>query len=240
MVAALSAVIAGCWIYLLAGAGLAGHGMTEAAMSPAAWSAGYALLVLVMWWVMMVGMMLPSAAPMILLFTRVNRRARERGGPSVAPGFFVTGYALAWGGFSVGAVALQWGLERSGLLSAMMTVSSGALGGALLVSAGLYQLSPMKRRCLSHCRSPLDYLAHRWQSGTRGALRMGLGHGAYCLGCCWALMGLLFYGGVMNLVWIAGLALYVLLEKTVPAGHGIGRGLGWVLVAWGVVVIVGP
>jgi predicted metal-binding membrane protein len=213
--------------------------MAMAVMQPVAWSAGYAVLMVFMWWIMMVAMMLPSAAPMILLYAAVNRKARERGAPFVPTGVFALGYLAAWGVFSLLAVALQWGLERTALLSSMMVGTSIVLGGLLLIAAGAWQLTPLKHACLKHCRSPLHFLSHHWRKGRWGAFRMGAEHGAFCLGCCWFLMGLLFYGGVMNLYWIVGLAAFVLLEKTAPAGHWIGSAAGVGLIAWGGLVLLG-
>jgi predicted metal-binding membrane protein len=207
--------------------------MTMAAMTPAAWTLGYAVLMLFMWWIMMVAMMLPSAAPMILLFAMINRKQREKGAPYVPTGIFAAGYVLVWGGFSLVAVAAQWGLERTGLLSSTMASTSVMLGAGLLIAAGVYQLTPLKRACLRHCRSPIFFISHHWRPGGLGALRMGIEHGVFCTGCCWFLMALLFYGGIMNLYWIAGLALFVLLEKTIPAGHWFGRLTGILLIAWG-------
>ena len=251
----LAAVVVVAWAYILTGAGMgmsafdmtamssasgtpAMAGMAMGAATPAVWSPGYALLMFFMWWIMMVAMMLPSAAPMVLLFAAVNRKQRERGAIYVPTGIFALGYLVVWGAFSLAATALQWGLERTGLLSSMMTSTSTLLGGTVLVAAGLWQLTPLKHACLRHCRSPLHFLSHNWRKGRFGALCMGLEHGAFCLGCCWFLMGLLFYGGVMNLYWIAGLAAYVLLEKIVPAGHWLGYATGAVLVVWGGVLLV--
>jgi predicted metal-binding membrane protein len=186
-----------------------------------------------MWWIMMVAMMLPSAAPMILLFARFNRSQRDKGAPYVPTGVFALGYLLVWAGFSVVAVTAQWALERSGLLSGMMASTSVTLGGVLLIAAGVYQLTPLKYACLRHCRSPLFFISHHWKPGEWGALRRGLEHGAFCTGCCWFLMALLFYGGVMNLFWIMGLALFVLIEKVAPAGHWVGWIMGAGLIAWG-------
>ena len=204
-----------------------------AMMTPVAWMPGYAVLMFFMWWVMMVAMMLPSAAPMILLFATVNRKQRETGHPHVATTIFAVGYLAAWAGFSLVAVILQWGFARTGILSPMLVGTNVIFGGVLLLAAGIYQLTPIKHACLRHCRSPLAFLSTHWRRGARGALRMGLVHGAFCVGCCWFLMGLLFFGGVMNLYWIAGLALFVLLEKTVPAGHWIGYATGVTLLVWG-------
>ncbi len=257
VVTALTAVIALSWAYLLVGAGMGmsafemtrmsqlgiAKGMFEGdmagmtMMTPAVWTPRYAVLMLLMWWVMMVAMMLPSAAPMILLFATVNRKQRETGHPHVATSMFSVGYLAAWAGFSLVAVILQWGLERTGILSPMLIGTNMIFGGVLLLAAGVYQLTPIKHACLRHCRSPLAFLGTHWRRGTRGALSMGLVHGAFCVGCCWFLMGLLFFGGVMNLYWIAGLALFVLFEKTVPAGHWLGYATGVALLVWGVGVL---
>lgn len=254
VIAALVGVIAIAWIWLLLGASLGmsamsmtrGTGMPAVAdmpgmaakmMAPAVWTPGYALLMFAMWWVMMAAMMLPSAAPMLLLFARVNRTERARERPYVPTGIFGAGYLAAWGGFSALAAGLQWELERLGLLSPMMTTTSYRLGGAILIAAGLWQLTPVKSACLRHCRSPLSFIAHGWRPGWLGAFLMGLEHGAYCLGCCWFLMGLLFFGGVMNLFWIGGVAAFVLLEKTIPMGHWLARIAGVGVTAWGVLML---
>jgi len=262
VVAGLVAVSVLAWAYILAGAGMGMSAFEMTRMSgggapmpmdkggmagmsgmatmtmPAVWTPGYALLMLVMWWVMMVAMMLPSAAPMILLFAMVNRKSGEKGGPVVPATLFAGAYLVAWGGFSVMAVALQWGLERAELLSPMMASRNAAFGGTLLVLAGVYQLSPLKHACLRHCRGPIGFITQHWRPGRWGAFRMGVHHGLYCLGCCWTLMALLFFGGVMNLYWIAGLALFVLLEKTVPPGHWLASLSGLGLVAWGGTLLV--
>jgi predicted metal-binding membrane protein len=266
VIAALVVVIAASWAYLLAGAGMGmsalemtamtppgdgadapaqgtvsgdGLGGMAMAMTPTVWTPGYALLMVSMWWVMMVAMMLPSAAPMVLLFALFNRRQREKGAAHVATSAFAWGYVLVWGGFSSMATALQWGLERTGVLSSMMASTSIVLGAVLLIAAGLYQLTPLKQACLHHCRSPIAFISQRWRPGASGALRMGVEHGAFCVGCCWFLMGLLFYGGVMNLYWIIGLALFVLLEKTIPAGPWVGRITGGALIVWGSLLLLG-
>jgi predicted metal-binding membrane protein len=171
---------------------------------------------------------------MILLFARFNRHQRDKGAPYVPTGVFALGYVLVWAAFSQVAVAAQWSLESSGLLSSMMASTSVTVGASLLIAAGLYQLTPLKYACLQHCRSPLVFISQHWRPGEWGALRMGLEHGAFCTGCCWFLMALLFYGGVMNLFWIIGLALLVLLEKLAPAGHWVGWVVGVGLIAWGV------
>jgi predicted metal-binding membrane protein len=231
----LAAVIALSWSYILMGAGMDMAAMTMPGMGTPAWSIAHALLMLIMWWMMMVAMMLPSAAPMILLFSALNGK---NDGRPMAVTAFVTAYVAVWGGFSLLATATQWGLEQAFALSPQMRATSGVVGGALLIAVGLWQLTPLKHACLRRCRSPIHVLAHGWRLGIRGAFRMGLRHGSFCLGCCWALMALLFYGGVMNLLWIVGLATYVLIEKMVPAGHWIGRGAGLLLVGWGGAVVI--
>ncbi len=241
LVAGLVAVLVMAWGWLVAGAGMemsavemtAMAGMDGWLMRPAVWTLAYAALIFAMWWVMMVAMMLPSAAPMLLLFARINRKDKEAGAPLVPIALFATGYLLVWGGFCAVATALQWGLESARLLSPMLVTTNKWLGAGILIAAGLSQFTPLKAICLRHCRTPLGFLLGSWRSSRLGALRMGLEHGAFCLGCCWFLMALLFFGGVMNLYWIAGLAVFVLLEKTIPLGHWLGRVAGVVLVAWG-------
>ncbi|MPZ44379.1 MAG: DUF2182 domain-containing protein [Betaproteobacteria bacterium] len=246
LVAGLVSIVALAWGWLLAGAGMEMSpvamtgmaGMDGWLMQPAVWTPAYALLIFAMWWVMMVAMMLPSAVPMLLLFARVNRKDKAAGAPLLPTALFATGYLLVWGSFGAVATALQWGLESARLLSPMLETTSHWLGAGLLIAAGLWQLTPLKAMCLRHCRTPLGFLIGKWRAGRLGALRMGLEHGAYCLGCCWFLMALLFFGGVMNLYWIAGLALYVLLEKTIARGHWLGRIAGIVLVAWGLALAI--
>jgi predicted metal-binding membrane protein len=197
------------------------------------WSATDAALTFVMWAVMMVGMMLPSALPMSLLFASVTRKAAARGSAVVPAFVFASGYVAAWTLFSGGATALQWQLERAALLSPMLASASPLFGGALLALAGLYQLSPWKNACLDHCRAPAGFFASHWRPGRWGALRMGFSHGLYCLGCCALLMGLLFFGGVMNLLWVAGLTAFVLVEKLAPHGASVARvsGIGLLVAA---------
>lgn len=233
----LGLVVLLSWFYILAGAGMNMDMAGGMAMGPVAWTPGYALLMLAMWWVMMVAMMLPSAAPMILLFATINRKQRSKGQPFTETVVFAAGYLLAWGGFSVVAVAMQWGLSKVGLLSPAMATTSATLGGILLLTAGVWQMTPLKHACLRHCRSPMHFVLHSWRQGRLGAVAMGLEHGGFCLGCCWVLMALLFYGGVMNLAWIAGLAFYVLAEKLLPASPRVGWIAGAGLIVWGGVVL---
>ena len=231
-----------------AGAHPAGMPMAGMDMAPpeAGWGPAHWALVVGMWWAMMVAMMTPAAAPTILLYARVLRHAAAAGGPlandiptaRARTGLFAGGYFLAWLGFSVVAATLQQALQQTGAMSATMGSRVGWLSGAVLVAAGLYQLSPWKNACLSRCRAPAGFLARHWRPGATGALRLGLLHGAWCIGCCWMLMALLFVGGVMNLAWIAALTLLVLAEKYLPGGRGLGRAAGVVLVGWGLVVLV--
>jgi predicted metal-binding membrane protein len=247
VVGALIVVIALSWIWILLGAGtgmpaidmVLGSSPDRMAsmMAPAMWTIGYAGIMFTMWWVMMAAMMLPSAAPILLLFARINRKEKATGRPFIPTGIFAAGYMAAWGAFSALATGLQWALERLGLLSPMMATTSHWLGGAILLAAGMWQLTPIKGVCLRHCRSPMGFLVQSWRPGRAGAFRMGLVHGSFCLGCCWFLMGLLFFGGIMNLFWIIGLAAFVLLEKTVPMGSWIGRIVGVGIAAWGALLL---
>lgn len=240
-----------CWAWLLAGSGT---GMSIAAMtswqlppplmsagSGGAWSGGYWIVMFLMWWIMMIAMMVPSAAPMILLYARVYRHGQAGGAdlsPVIPTAAFAAGYLLAWFLFSALATGLHFALERSGLVHRMMMWSTTrVLSGTFLVVAGLYQFSPWKDRCLRQCRSPASFLSAHWRKSRAGALRMGVLHGLYCVGCCWPLMLLLFVGGVMNLVWIAGLAVLVLLEKLHRFGHRVARGAGLLMVAGGVYLL---
>jgi predicted metal-binding membrane protein len=201
------------------------------------WGVLELVLLCVMWAVMMVAMMVPSAAPMILMYTIINRRRREQQQPYVPTAVFLGGYLLVWAGFSVLAMLAQWGLHSVALLSPMMVSTSPILGGLVLLAAGLFQWMPLKYACLTRCRSPLGFLMTDWREGHRGALIMGLRHGMYCVGCCWCLMALLFVAGVMNLLWVATIAAFVLMEKVIPRGDLVGRLAGGVLVVAGLVML---
>jgi predicted metal-binding membrane protein len=196
------------------------------------------VLLFVMWAVMMVAMMVPTAAPMILIFAKVNRQRRERQQPFVPTAVFLAGYLLVWSGFSLLATLAQWGLHSAALLSPMMVSTSAVLGGFLLVAAGIFQWTPLKYACLKHCRSPLSFLMTDWREGMGGALVMGLKHGSYCTGCCWFLMALLFVAGVMNLLWVVTIAAFVLIEKAVPRGDLVGRIAGVILVVAGLAMLM--
>ena len=233
--AGLAGAIALAWAYV---ALLALDGDVMAALMPMAlpWDAADAGLTFVMWAVMMVAMMLPSATPLILLLARVLRERRSGG---LALAAFVGGYLAIWTAFSAGATAAQWGLQQTMLLTPMAEAAGFRFAGVLLLVAGLYQLTPLKRACIRHCRGPLPFLMAWWRPGTAGAMLMGLRHGLWCLGCCWAVMGLLFVGGVMNLAWIAGLAVFVLIEKVAPKGDLAGRVAGALALVSGAALLIG-
>jgi predicted metal-binding membrane protein len=235
--AALAGLCLLAWAWLLLGAGVAAPGaaMEGMAMAPPAWSPGHFALTFAMWWTMMAAMMLPAAAPMVLLYARAAARP---GSPAPASGAFIAGYLLVWAAFSLLAAALQLWLDRAVLLAPQsMALTGHRLTGVLLIAAGLYQLSPAKGSCLRHCRNPTQFLSRHYRPGASGALRMGLIHGAWCLGCCWALMLLLFAGGVMNLAWIAALTLLVAAEKLLPAGRWISRLAGAACLGYGAVLL---
>ncbi len=196
------------------------------------WTSVDFLLMLLMWTVMMVAMMLPSVAPLILLFASVNRKRKEQHTPYVSTIFFTAGYFFVWTAFSLGATFLQWLLQYLSLLSPLMITSNKWIGGSILLLAGLFQFSNFKYKCLSHCRSPLEFIMHHWKEGKKGAFNMGVAHGWYCLGCCWILMLVLFATGIMNLFWVAAIALFVLIEKMVPRYYlQISRIAGIILIA---------
>jgi predicted metal-binding membrane protein len=246
---ALAAIVALAWTYVLWLANdmdMGGMDMTGFRMIPAGigimlpanepWRAIEFAYVFAMWAVMMVGMMAPSAAPMILMYARVGRQGRIAGKPLAATGWFAAGYILAWTCFSLAATLVQWGLEREALLDPRMQSASSTLGAVVLVAAGIYQWTPLKDVCLAQCQTPLGFLMRHggFRSDVPGCLALGLRHGAYCVGCCWVLMALLFVVGVMNVLWIALLALLVLLEKLTPWGRWVARAAGVACVAAGV------
>ena len=232
--AAIGLICALSWYYLLSLSNGMDSGMTAMEMGGMAMQAPWtwldAWLIFVMWAVMMAAMMLPGASPMILLYQRIAHQRMKR--PHLAVSLFAGGYLLVWTAFSVLATAAQWVLRDVGLVDDMMVSSSTRLSGALLIAAGIYQLSPWKRTCLKHCQAPFAFIMQHWRGGRSGAFAMGLHHGAYCLGCCWLVMALLFVGGVMNLLWIALLAIFVLLEKVLP-GIWLANSLGGILMATG-------
>jgi predicted metal-binding membrane protein len=217
----VAALAAFGWWYLVTRASMGGAADMVAMRTPP-----LAALV-VMWWLMMVAMMLPSAAPAILLYSRV--RETRSGEHAIAHTWvFLAGYLIVWLVFSIAAAVAQ-----SLLTGPSMALGSRFAQGAVLIAAGVYQLSPPKSSCVRQCRSPAEFLSRYWRSGSSGAVRLGVRHGLYCLGCCWLLMALLFVGGVMNLLWVVGLTLIVAIEKLVPRGDVIGRAAGVALIGWG-------
>ena len=226
VIASIAVLTLLAWGYLTGGAGMA----TGAIAKPT--------LVITMWWVMMIAMMLPSAAPAILLYGRVQRQSR--GAAAIGPSWlFLLGYLLAWLGFSLVAARAQLALVGSGWVDPMaLRATADHFAGAALIAAGAYQLSPWKNACLSQCRSPAAFISRHWRPGASGAVRLGLLHGATCIGCCWLLMVLLFVGGVMNLVWVAALAALVAIEKIARRGALFGRTVGAIMLVLGAVVLV--
>jgi len=218
----------------------AGQGLMMPASAP--WQPIEFAYVLAMWIVMMIGMMTPSVAPMILIYARVGRQAEISGQPFAASAWFAAGYLVAWTGFSLAATFAQWALQRAALLNPMMESASNVLGGVVLIAAGVYQWTPLKEVCLSYCQAPLTFIMRHggFRREASGALALGFRHGLYCIGCCWALMLLLFVGGVMNLLWIAALAALVLLEKLVPFGKLVSRVAGAAFIAMGAWLLLYP
>lgn len=202
-------------------------------MMDSGWGVPDIFLAFMMWAVMMVGMMSASATPLLLLFAQMHPQRPERGG-RLAVLMFGLGYIAIWLGFSLSATLVQWALHQAALLSSTMALANPRAGGAILIAAGAYQLTPAKGACLRHCQSPLGFLVSNWREGSRGALQMGLRHGTYCLGCCWALMAVLFAVGVMNLAWVGVLTAFVLLEKVGPKGARLARFGGIIMVAFGI------
>lgn len=252
--AALAIIVVAAWSYVLwlAGAisraaGMQGMSGMEiwpgGAMAPGfvPWSFAHALWAFAMWAIMMIGMMTPSAAPMVLLYAQVARQAQTLGRVFSAAGWFVGGYLSAWTSFAALATLAQAALEHAALLSPAMVSANRWFGGAVLVAVGLYQLTPPKQACLTHCRAPLRFVQQHggFRAGAWGSLRLGALHGLYCIGCCWALMALLFVGGVMNVVWIAAIAIFVLSEKLIPGGAVLARIAGLVAIAAGVKLMIG-
>ena len=209
----------------------------SAAITPMSrsWTPGDFAFMFAMWAIMMAGMMTPSAAPMILIYARVARQSALDGRPLAATGWFASGYLLSWTAFSVVAAFAQGVLNRVALLTPMMAVASNRVGGVVLIAAGVYQCTPLKDSCLKHCQSPFAFIQSHagFKRGFAGSLGLGLRHGFYCIGCCWALMALLFAEGVMNITWIAAIAMFVLIEKVLPAGRMIARFAGASLVVGG-------
>jgi predicted metal-binding membrane protein len=222
------------WLLLYWGATNMDSPAAQLTMPMSDWSVSNWVAVFTMWAVMMAAMMLPTAMPMVSIFATLNRK-RGEGGRTLA---FVAGYLALWTAF--GAAATAWALQANGLVSPMIVSMSPVLSGALLVIAGVFQFTPLKHACLRACRTPLGFLMTDWRDDQWGATRMGIRHGIYCLGCCWALMALLFVGGAMNLLWIAALTLLVAVENLAPKGDMIAKALGVLMIGAGVARLVFP
>ena len=246
--AGLAAMVVIAWVYVWdgAGMGMSAVDMTTLSLFPhrqpdmtgemdSTWP-----VVITMWWVMMIAMMTPSAAPLVLLYGVVLRRHAAPGKTAYLPSLLLlAGYLAVWLAFSVAAAALQKALQPAGLLSEMMLWSkSAALSATVLAAAGLYQFSNFKHACLAQCRSPVQFLTGHWRPGNFGSFVLGVHHGTYCVGCCWTLMALLFVGGVMNLIWIAALTLIVLVEKLLPSGAVFGKVSGILLIIWAIATLL--
>ncbi len=207
-------------------------------MAPPDWTPAYAVLAFLMWWIMMIAMMLPSATPVLLLYAALKRRNRDLTNSLTMTAVFLAGYLAVWALFSLAATILQWVLEDRGVVSGMLNVSNVALGGVILIAAALYQFTPVKQNCLALCKNPVQFVTRLRAPGLPGALGAGITHGAYCVGCCAVLMLLLFFGGIMNLFWIAGLSIYILLEKLLPQGRWVSYAAGAGLFVVGVNLLV--
>jgi predicted metal-binding membrane protein len=240
----LAAMVILAWLYLfhtktaMPGMDMTGMDMPGMVMLDLSkWGPATVLLLFVMWTVMMVAMMVPSATPMIFTFLSVNQRRKAADRPYVPTAIFVLGYLAVWTAFSATSTFAEWGLHQAAMLSTTMTATNTALNGGLLIAAGIFQWTPLKRACLKACRSPLSFLMSEWREGSGGAFVMGLRHGAYCAGCCWFLMALLFVAGVMNLLWVAVIALFVMAEKISPKGEFLARVAGVALMIAGAALL---
>ncbi len=202
------------------------------------WTATDFMLLFLMWVVMMIAMMTPSVAPLILIFAKVNRERRQQERPFVHTFYLMAGYFLVWTAFSLAATCLQWLLQQVSLLNPEMQTTNKILGGMILMVTGIFQFTPLKQTCLKYCRTPLGFILQNWKEGKQGALRMGIENGFYCVGCCWMLMVLLFVAGVMNLLWIALIALFVLVEKISPQIKWIPYAAGFVLILYGILLMI--
>lgn len=252
VIVALTTLTAVAWAYTVwLASNMAGDGMSMShsldmggMLKPdfRPWSVTDAVVTFVMWTVMMVGMMTPSVTPMILIYARVARQAAIQGKPLAASGFFAGGYLLAWTAFSLAATVSQGLLQWVGFLTPMLRTTNNHLGALVLITAGLYQWTPIKEACLKNCQSPLGFIQRHggFRQTPLGALSIGFQHGLYCIGCCWALMALLFVGGVMNIRWIAALTVFVLLEKVIPFGRIVPRLSGTALMLWGTWALLTP
>ena len=233
VIAGLITITAMAWAYLVYDA------RSKDCMKMMAWNFSTAWWMFAMWSVMMAAMMVPSVAPMALTFAMVNRTRRAQARPYVPTMLFLAGYLAVWTAFSALATAAQWGLQHAALVSHLMVMTSPLASGLLLIAAGLFQLTPLKRACLTHCQTPFSFIMTEWREGRWGAVVMGLRHGGFCVGCCWFLMGLLFVAGVMNLVWVAAISAMVLAEKIAPPRLHVSTAAGLAFVGWGMALGAG-
>ena len=220
------------WIYLV------GMSQNMCCMHLPVWNTTYFGMMFAMWAIMMVGMMVPSAAPMILIYAAVARKAKKQGTPIASAWAFTAGYIFMWTVFSFLVTLAQWQLDKAALLSPMMVTTNPQFGAGLLIAAGIYQWLPVKNNCLEHCRSPFHFISSHWRQGNVGAFLMGISHGIFCIGCCWVLMLLLFVGGVMNILWIAAITVFVLLEKVLPFGDHGGKLTGGIMIIVGTIMLL--
>jgi predicted metal-binding membrane protein len=202
------------------------------------WTSVDFILLFLMWLVMMIAMMTPSVSPLVLIFAKLNRQRKQQERPFINAVFLVAGYFLVWAAFSLAATALQWLLQQVSLLSPDMKTTSKILGSIILITTGIFQFTPLKQTCLGHCRTPLDFVWQHWKEGKAGALKMGIENGVYCLGCCWMLMVLLFVTGIMNLLWVAIIAVFVLIEKFLSQIKWIPYLAGTALILYGILVLI--
>jgi predicted metal-binding membrane protein len=227
------------WVYMLHMAwGVVGKGMDINLACLGHWGPGDLAHMFIMWSIMMVAMMVPSASPMIIIFATVNRQRSKMQGPFIPTWLFVLGYLTAWTVYSALATLVQWGLHVAALLTHTLVITSPLLAALLLVAAGVFQWTPFRDACMTQCRSPFGFIMTEWREGRRGALIMGLKHGIYCVGCCWMLMTLCFALGVMNMLWMGALTAFMLLEK-ITDNKWISRTAGLILVVWGLWVVAG-
>jgi len=237
----LAAVILLSWaytIYLTQQMGISIWGHVVIGPHTQAWTIASFLMYFLMWSIMMIAMMTPSAAPMLLFYAKIIRQKQPGREPYLKTGLFLLGYLLVWIGFSAAATLVQWALHSTSLVTMQIVRATPILGGIILISAGAFQFSQLKNACLTHCRTPVGFIMTDWREGNLGALIMGIKHGFYCVGCCWLLMALLFVAGVMNLLWMAIITIFVLVEKIVPAGDRISRYAGVLFIIWGILAIL--
>ena len=237
----LAAVILLSWAYtayLTLQMGISMWGTVVITPHTQAWTSASFMMYFLMWSIMMIAMMTPSAAPMLLFYAKIIRQKQPGHEPFLKTSLFLLGYLVVWIGFSAAATLVQWALNTAALVSMQVVRATPILGGVILILAGAFQFSQLKNACLTHCRTPVGFIMTDWKDGKGGALQMGVKHGIYCVGCCWLLMALLFVAGVMNLLWMAIITIFVLVEKVLPAGDRISRYTGVLFIVWGILSIL--